>query len=50
MHQPFYRRPARERIRNANRRLRQALQEPMDRMLLLSCARDYVLGLLQQAP
>lgn len=44
----YHRRPARERIRHANLRLRAALEQPVDRILLLSRARDYVLTLLQQ--
>lgn len=44
----FYRRPARERILTANRALRAVLEQPIDRVLLLSRAREYVLGLLNQ--
>ncbi len=43
-----YRRPARERIRSANQRLRQTLSQPVERVLFLSQARDYVLSLLAQ--
>lgn len=45
----YYRPPAQERIRTANRRLRAVLGEPLDRLLLLSQAREYVRGLLQQS-
>lgn len=45
----YDRRPAHERIRSANRRLREVLEQPMDRILLLSRAREYVLNLLAQA-